>query len=55
MVMDSLYKAMLNMRLRRKFVYSNDKVKQHVYIYIHTHARITCTYPYRKCKKVVTK
>ncbi|CAM9391906.1 unnamed protein product [Sphacelaria rigidula] len=24
-VMDSLYKAMLNMRLRRKFVYSNDK------------------------------
>ena len=26
MVLDSLYKAMLNMRLRRKFVYSNDKV-----------------------------
>lgn len=25
-VLDSLYKAMLNMRLRRKFVYSNDKV-----------------------------
>lgn len=25
-VLDSLYKAMLNMRLRRKFVYCNDKV-----------------------------
>ena len=26
-VLDSLYKAMLNMRLRRKFVYTNDKVR----------------------------
>lgn len=28
-VLESLYKAMLNMRLRRKFVYSNDKACIH--------------------------
>ncbi|CAM9459227.1 unnamed protein product [Ectocarpus fasciculatus] len=32
-VLESLYKAMLNMRLRRKFVYSNDKACMHLFIH----------------------
>ena len=32
-MLDSLYKAMLNMRLRRKFVYTNDKVISCMRIY----------------------